>query len=98
MKISKYLRVNSGMKWGIKERFLLKSKNRYRHNGYIVLVSERKEWLFEIISSYSLSDYYEDYYVVGIMPSKQLAMVCVKELVNEMYNEHTLTYEALKHK
>lgn len=96
MKISKYVRIESNARFNKLARARLKMQNKCKGHLYLVCTSYSPHLLFEIIRSQDVTARHRDCYLVAVTDSKQGALFCVRELINELYNLKTISYEMIK--
>jgi hypothetical protein len=95
MKVSKYVLVDEDIP--IKSVKLLQLKLGYKTKKqlYIVCTSYKEGELFHIIKSNYIDHHYKNCYVVAIARTKEKAIDYVAQLIDELYNIKTKTYDML---
>jgi hypothetical protein len=96
MKISKYVRIEPTARFNKLARARLKIQNKCGGQLYLVCTSYNQHLLFEIIKGQDVTDRHKDCYLVAVTDSKQRAVAHVRDLINELYNLRTISYEMIK--
>lgn len=95
MKVSKHVWVDPSMKWSKVQQIKLERLNCYGHAGYIICTSSQSQWLFEVIRTRQLKAGHKQCYMLGLVPTRQMAIEYIAYLIDAIYNKKSLTLETL---
>ncbi len=95
MKVSKDILVDEAITIKFVSLLQLKLGYKAKKRLYIVCTSYKEGELFHIIQSNYIDHHYNNCYIVAIAKTKEKAIGYVVQLIDELYNRKTKTYDML---
>ncbi len=95
MKVSKCVLIDEDIPVKFIRLLGLKMGYKAGKNLYLVCTSYREGELFHIIQSNFMNHHYKNCCVVAVAKTKEKAIAYVAQLVDELYNRKTKTYDML---